>query len=82
MYNLVLRWWSSAYLVSVYCNSLLASLNVRKAIRERGQENLPITMHFIEDLNGSTMGNRQVDGFVSQLCYTVSHPTPRLGNRH
>ena len=70
-----MQWGSCTHLALVYCNSLLATLNVRKAIRGRGHDDLGISLRPIEDSKGSTADNHQVDGFVSHLHYAVSHPT-------
>ena len=81
-YDLVVRWWGFAYLVSVYCNSLLATLNVRKVIRGKGHSDNGISLYPVDGSNGSASGNRQVDEFASHSYYTVSHPISNLGNRH
>ena len=52
---------------SVYCNSLLATLNVRKAIRGRGHCDLGISLNIFGNLDLSTANNHKVGG----LAYLV-----------
>ena len=56
--------WRYTYLISVYCNSLLATLNVRNAIRGRGHDDLGISLRPIDvsDSNTSTVDNHKVVG--------------------
>jgi len=68
-----------AYFVPVYCNSLLATLNVRKAIRGRAQGDLGISLPRIGDSSVSTMDNRKVCGL---LCHSDPHPTLGLGGSY
>jgi len=51
----------------LYCNSLLATLNVRKAIRGRGHDNLGISLGPIEGSNPSISDNHKVVGFVHDI---------------
>ena len=52
---------------SVYCNSLLGTLNVREAIRQRGHNDLAISLRPIDYSNPSTSDNHKVDGSVCLL---------------
>ena len=70
--ELIIRWWTRPYLISVYCNSLLATLNVRKAIRGRGHGDLGISLRPIEDSNSSTVENHKVVGLVCLSFFTVA----------
>jgi hypothetical protein len=49
----------------VYCNSLLATLNVRNMIREKGHGDLGISLRQLSDSNGSTVDNHKVAGLVA-----------------
>ena len=51
---------SCAHLVPVYCNSLLGTLNVRRAIRGRGHNDLGISLRVIGESGGSSGDNRGV----------------------
>ena len=66
---------------SVYCNSLLATLNVRNAIRGKGHGSLGISLYPVNDSNSSTTGNHKVDGLVCLLFCVVAHPTIGIGNQ-
>jgi len=46
--------------VPVYCNSLLATLNVRKAIRERAHDGHTMSMRAIGGSSGSSADTRKV----------------------
>ena len=70
--ELMIRRWTRPYVISVYCNSLLATLNVRKAIRGRGHGDLGISLRPIEDSNSSTAENRKVVGLVCLSFFTVA----------
>jgi hypothetical protein len=62
------------FFVSVYCNSLLATLNVRNAIRGKGRDDLGISLRPISDSNTSTVDdNRKVDGSVVPAVPPVFH---------
>ena len=50
--------------VAVYCNSLLATLNVRNLIREKGHNDLGISLRQISDSNASTVDGHKVAGLV------------------
>lgn len=59
---------------SVYCNSLLATLNVRNSIREKGHNDLGISLRGISDSNASTVDNHQVAGLVVRVASPFSPP--------
>ena len=71
-----------AYFVSVYCNSLLATLNVRDSIRERGHASLGISLNPIDMSNSSSAANRKVVWSMCPLFSTVAHSIFGSGNRH
>ena len=62
------------YWLSVYCNSLLATLNVRKAIRGKGHNDLGISLRPIGDSGTSSADQPKVVGLVSHLYPIVAHP--------
>ena len=51
--------------VSVHCNSLLATLNVRDAIRSKAHGSAGISLSGIGDLSPSASDNHKVDGLVA-----------------
>lgn len=53
-----------AYFVSVYYNSLLATLNVRKKIGGKGHGDLGISLRPFDNSNSSAANNHKVDGLV------------------
>ena len=59
-YRWVVWWLSCAYFAPVYCNSLLATLNVRQAIRERAHYDLGISLRPIGDTTIGSKNNRRV----------------------
>ena len=60
MWVWVFMWWSFAYFILVYCNSLLATLNVRRAIRGRAHNDLGISLRPIGDTTIGSKDNRGV----------------------
>ena len=56
---------SHSHLVSVHCNSLLATLNVRDAIRSKAHGSTGISLSGIGDLSPSGSDNHKVDGLVA-----------------
>ena len=58
----------------MYCNSLLATLNVRKGILERGQDDLGISLSPMDDSIPSTVDSSKVDGLVCLLFFN-RHPS-------
>lgn len=59
-------------ILPVYCNSLLATLNVRNAIRERGHNDLGISLRQLSDSNNSTVDNHKVAGSVLPVIALAS----------
>ncbi|KAF9647046.1 hypothetical protein BDM02DRAFT_2821025 [Thelephora ganbajun] len=57
----------------LYCNSLLATLNVRKAIRGRGHVDLGISLRPIEDSNSSTVDNHKVIDIEAEIADIETH---------
>ena len=55
----------------VYCNSLLATLNVRNKIRERGHNDLGISLPQLSDSGASTVDNHKVAGLVRGVAPPV-----------
>ena len=53
-------WWSFAYFIPVYCNSLLATLNVRSAISGRAHNDLGISLRPIGETTIGSKDNRGV----------------------
>ena len=70
-------WLGCAHLfffLPVYCNSLLATLNVRNAIRGRGHGDLGISLGPISDSHTSTTSNSKVIGLVVPLVLSRRSP--------
>ena len=53
-------WWGCTHFLPVYVNSLLATLNVRQTIRDKGQSDLGISLPYIADTGASSKDNRRV----------------------
>ena len=66
--------------VSVYCNSLLATLNVRDAILRKGNDNAGISLPTIGGSSLSTADIYKVDGLVCLPPSTIINPPACSGN--
>jgi len=57
----------------LYCNSLLATLNVRDAIRERGNNNTSISLRPFDGSNSSSTANRREIDIKAEIVDAGSH---------